>query len=163
MPTHRAPLLFRGSIIPQEFPRLVRSMRVYTQGFCAALCRFGRIYPPMNCYSPRNRHRAVQLGDLRDLGLVGSAQRVGGGRAPWLTKSLTQKPMCTDRQQQRTAFELTAAARPWRREPLFMLRVFGRLPVTDSAARSKGRRPKSLRGGNRGGVCGGSGVGLWGF
>ena len=28
--------------------------------------------------------------------------------------------MCTDRQQQRTAFELTAAARPWRREPLFM-------------------------------------------
>ena len=91
----------------------------------------------MNCYSPRNRHRAVQLGDLRDLGLVGSAQRVGGGRAPWLTKSLTQKPMCTDRQQQRTAFELTAAAQPWRREPLFMLRVFGRLPVTDSATRSR--------------------------
>jgi len=28
--------------------------------------------------------------------------------------------MCTDRQQQRTAFELTAAAQPWRREPLFM-------------------------------------------
>jgi hypothetical protein len=26
-----------------------------------------------------------------------------------------------------------------------------------------GRRPKSLKGGNRGGVCTGSGVGLWGF
>src|ERR1700730_4215739 len=26
-----------------------------------------------------------------------------------------------------------------------------------------GRRPKSLEGGNRGGVCAGSGVGLWGF
>src|SRR5215468_3049631 len=26
-----------------------------------------------------------------------------------------------------------------------------------------GRRPKSLRGGNRGGVCAGSGVGLWRF
>jgi hypothetical protein len=31
-----------------------------------------------------------------------------------------------------------------------MLRVFGRLPVTDSATGSEGRRPKSLRGGNRG-------------
>ena len=31
-----------------------------------------------------------------------------------------------------------------------MLRVFGRLPFTDSARRSEGRRPKSLRGGNRG-------------
>src|SRR5262245_36787721 len=31
-----------------------------------------------------------------------------------------------------------------------MLRVFGRLPVTDSATRCEGRRPKSLRGGNRG-------------
>ena len=31
-----------------------------------------------------------------------------------------------------------------------MLRVFGRLPLTDSARRSEGRRPKSLRGGNRG-------------
>src|SRR5215467_972760 len=48
-------------------------------------------------------------------------------------------------------------------ERVFVLRVFGRLPVTDSAARSEGRRPKSLRGGNRGGVCGGSGVGLWRF
>src|SRR6516225_9863173 len=48
-------------------------------------------------------------------------------------------------------------------ERVFVLRVFGRLPVTDSAARSEGRRPKSLRGGNRGGVCGGSGVGLWGL
>ena len=57
----------------------------------------------------------------------------------------------------------TTAAEPCRRELLFMLRVFGRLPVTDRAARSEGRRPKSLRGGNRGGVCGGSGVGLWGF
>jgi hypothetical protein len=44
-----------------------------------------------------------------------------------------------------------------------MLRVFGRLPVTDSATRSEGKRPKSLRGGNRGGVCAGGGVGLWGF
>ena len=26
-----------------------------------------------------------------------------------------------------------------------------------------GRRPKSLEGGNRGGVCAGGGVGLWGF
>jgi hypothetical protein len=31
-----------------------------------------------------------------------------------------------------------------------MLRVFGRLPVTDSSRRSEGRRPKSLKGGNRG-------------
>src|SRR6516164_7661140 len=55
------------------------------------------------------------------------------------------------------------AIRSWSRERVFMLRVFGRLPVTDSAARFEGRRPKSLRGGNRGGVCAGSGVGLWGF
>jgi hypothetical protein len=26
-----------------------------------------------------------------------------------------------------------------------------------------GRRPKSLEGGNRGGVCGGGGISLWGF
>jgi hypothetical protein len=31
-----------------------------------------------------------------------------------------------------------------------MLRVFGRLPVTDSGDALEGRRPKSLRGGNRG-------------
>src|SRR6516162_7737676 len=48
-------------------------------------------------------------------------------------------------------------------ERVFVLRAFGRLPVTDSAARSEGRRPKSLGGGNRGRVCGGSGVGLWGL
>jgi len=59
--------------------------------------------------------------------------------------------------------ERTAGVQPARREQVFMLRVFGRLPGTDSAARSEGRRPKTLRGGNRGGVCGGSGVGLWGF
>ena len=47
--------------------------------------------------------------------------------------------------------EPTAAAQHGRRERLKVLRVFGRLPVTDSATRSRGRRPKSLRGGNRGG------------
>jgi hypothetical protein len=59
--------------------------------------------------------------------------------------------------------EPTAAAQHGRRERLKVLRVFGRLPVTDSATRSRGRRPKSLRGGNRGGVCAGGGVGQWGF
>src|SRR6516162_10484410 len=71
-------------------------------------------------------------------------------------------PRCC-RAFRRRALPRTDNGQRQRREPLFMLRVFGRLPVTDSAARSKGRRPKSLRGGNRGGVCGGSGVGLWGF
>jgi hypothetical protein len=36
------------------------------------------------------------------------------------SKSLPQKPMRTDHQQQRTAFEPATAAQPWRREPLFM-------------------------------------------
>ena len=44
-----------------------------------------------------------------------------------------------------------------------MLRVFGRLPVTGVSEILGGRRPKSLKGGNRGGVCVDSGVGLWGF
>jgi len=47
--------------------------------------------------------------------------------------------------------EPIAGTQPCRRDLLFMLRVFGRLPVTDSATRSEGRRPKSLKGGNRGG------------
>src|SRR6516164_5439650 len=47
--------------------------------------------------------------------------------------------------------EPAADARPRGWGLLFLLRVFGRLPVTDSATRSEGRRPKSLRGGNRGG------------
>src|SRR5580700_6743929 len=59
--------------------------------------------------------------------------------------------------------EPTAGTQPCRREPLFMLRVFGCLPVTDSATRSEGRRPKSLRGGNRGGSLRRRYVGLWGF
>src|SRR6516165_9720139 len=59
--------------------------------------------------------------------------------------------------------EPTAAAQHRRRERLKVLRVFGRLPVADSATRSRGRRPKSLRGGSRGGVCAGGGVGLWGL
>jgi hypothetical protein len=46
--------------------------------------------------------------------------------------------------------ELIAGTQPCRREPLFLLRVFGRLPVTDSGDALEGRRPKSLRGGNRG-------------
>ena len=46
--------------------------------------------------------------------------------------------------------EPIAGAQPWRPEPSFVLRVFGHLPFTDSARRSEGRRPKSLRGGNRG-------------
>jgi hypothetical protein len=43
-----------------------------------------------------------------------------------------------------------AGAQLGRQELVFMLRVFGRLLVTVSATRSEGRRPKSLRGGNRG-------------
>ena len=34
-------------------------------------------------------------------------------------------------QQQRTVFETTTAAESWPRERVFVLRVFGRLPMTD--------------------------------
>src|SRR5215469_15118142 len=56
-----------------------------------------------------------------------------------------------ERPNQGPLTEPAADARPQGWGLLFMLRVFGRLPVTDSATRSEGRRPKSLRGGNRGG------------
>jgi len=39
-----------------------------------------------------------------------------------------------------------------------------RMPAVRGRGRMHGgRRPKSLEGGNRGGVCAGGGVGLWGF
>src|SRR6516164_2838603 len=57
-----------------------------------------------------------------------------------------------------------AAANRWvTNEPLGSLRVF-RMPAVRGRGRIHGgRRPKSLEGGNRGGVCAGGGVGLWGF
>ena len=45
----------------------------------------------------------------------------------------------------------------------FMLRVFGRLPVTDSATRSRAGVRKASGEETAGGVCAGGGVGLWGF
>jgi len=59
--------------------------------------------------------------------------------------------------------EPTAAIQLWRREPLLMLRVFGRLPVTDSAMRSRAGVGKASGEETAGGVCAGGGVGLWGF
>src|SRR6516164_4238089 len=43
------------------------------------------------------------------------------------------------------------------------LRVFGYLPVSGREGLHGGRRPKSLEGGNRGGVRADAGVGLWGI
>jgi hypothetical protein len=48
-------------------------------------------------------------------------------------------------------------------ERLFLLRVFGRLPVTDSATRSRAGVRKASGEETAGGVCAGGGVGLWGF
>src|SRR6516162_6256918 len=57
----------------------------------------------------------------------------------------------------RSAFEILV----WFR--LGRLRVFGRLPVTDSATRPRAGVRKASREETAGGVCAGGGVGLWGF
>jgi len=46
---------------------------------------------------------------------------------------------------------------------LFLLRVFGRLPVTNSATRSRAGVRKASGEETARGVCAGGGVGLWGF
>ena len=59
--------------------------------------------------------------------------------------------------------EPTAGAQPWPRERVLMLRVFGRLPFTDVMRFSEAGVRKASREETAGGVCAGSGVGLWGF
>jgi hypothetical protein len=51
---------------------------------------------------------------------------------------------------------------PVQRRPL-LLRVFGRLPFTDVMRFSEAGVRKASREETAGGVCAGSGVGLWGF
>src|SRR5712691_4519170 len=58
------------------------------------------------------------------------------------------------------------AVRSWFRERLLSLRLLGRLPLKIDAARSGGRRPRSLDGGNRGPgwrVGAAPAAYLWGF
>ena len=59
--------------------------------------------------------------------------------------------------------ERTAGVQPVRREQVFMLRVFGRLPVTGVMGYSEAGVRKASREETAGGVCAGSGVDLWGF
>src|SRR5215831_12730630 len=66
-------------------------------------------------------------------------------------------------QQQRTVFETTTAAESWPRERVFMLRVFGRLPVSGVTRCSEAGVRKASGEETAGGVCAGSGVGLWRF
>src|SRR5262249_9575640 len=59
--------------------------------------------------------------------------------------------------------EPTPAVRLWSRERVFMLRVFGRLPVSGVTRCSEAGVRKASGEENRGGGCAGSGVGLWRF
>ena len=79
------------------------------------------------------------------------------------SKSLTQRATYPIIRSKGPLSKPTTAAQPRRREPLLMLRVFGRLPVTDSGAHSRAGVGKASGEETAGGVCAGSGVGLWGF
>ena len=57
----------------------------------------------------------------------------------------------------------TADAQAWPLELVFMLRVFGRLPVSDVTRCSEAGVRKASGEETAGGVCAGSGVGLWRF
>ena len=59
--------------------------------------------------------------------------------------------------------EPTADARPGPRERVLMLRVFGRLPVSGVTRCSEAGVRKASGEETAGGVCAGSGVGLWRF
>ena len=59
--------------------------------------------------------------------------------------------------------EPIAASQPGQEEPPFMLRLFGRLPVSGVTRCSEAGVRKASGGETAGGVCAGSGVGLWRF
>src|SRR4029077_11115754 len=72
-------------------------------------------------------------------------------------------PAVARRSGERRLTQPTAAAQGWPPDRVLMLGFFGRVPVTDSATRSRSGVRKASGEETAGGGCAGGGVGLWGF
>ena len=124
-------------------PRIKSRLRLE---FSALLCPGGTALAPrhpkgqLSTQTPRRKKRGTDAG--RE---PGAMRAVRFPPPPTL-----RNPVVAARSGGRLLSESSADTQPWRREPLFMFRVFGRLPGTGGRSAHGGRRPKSLKGGNRG-------------